>query len=385
MKIFKEWFSTHRFVYNRAVAYSKNPTSSIDLDTLFNKNHTLNFFTMRNIFVTEKGSETSLNDWEFNTPKDVRAGAIKEFTTQLKTNIQKVKKKTILSFNMNFKSRKRKTTECVALPKSCIKFKDGKVSIYSTFVKEKIKLGKRHGKRYPKPTEVETDVKLMYDGRDFFLLIPRKINVKDKGEDEKKIVALDPGVRVFQTGFSESECFEANVNTEKMRRFKLKISLLQSIFMKKEKRGKQESKTNCKNHKTKRKLFNLNKKIKDMIAECHWQTANYLVKNYNDVLLPSFESQDMVKGSSLSKKTKNEMLCLSHYAFKIRLQEKSKEYKHVRIHDVNESYTSKTCTHCGCINDVGSSKVYSCKSCSLVIDRDVNGARNIFIKHACLS
>ena len=65
----------------------------------------------------------------------------------------------------------------------------------------------------------------------------------------------------------------------------------------------------------------------------------------------------------------------------VRLQEKSKEFKNVRIHDVNESYTSKTCTHCGCINDVGSSKVYSCKSCNLVIDRDVNGARNIFIKH----
>ena len=344
---------------------------------------------MRNIFVTEKGSETSLNEWEFSTPKDVRAGAIKEFTSQLKTNISKVKKKLIPSFNMNFKSRKRKATESITLPKSSIKFKDGKVSIYSTFVKEKIKLGKRHGKRYPKPTAVETDIKMIYNGKDFFLLIPRQIKVKNQNKDEKKIVALDPGVRVFQTGFSESECFEANVNTVKLRRLKLKISLLQSLFTNKKKRGKQENKKNHQNHqnhqnhKTTRKLFILQKKIKDMVAECHWQTANYLIKNYNDVLLPSFESQDMVKGKSiLSKKTKNEMLSLSHYAFKIRLQEKSKEYRHVRIHDVNEAYTSKTCTRCGCINNVGSNKVYSCKSCDLVIDRDVNGARNIFIKHA---
>jgi putative transposase len=49
---------------------------------------------------------------------------------------------------------------------------------------------------------------------------------------------------------------------------------------------------------------------------------------------------------------------------------------------VNESYTSKTCTKCGNIDrKLGYSKLYNCKKCSLEIDIDINGARNIFIKN----
>jgi len=49
---------------------------------------------------------------------------------------------------------------------------------------------------------------------------------------------------------------------------------------------------------------------------------------------------------------------------------------------VNESYTSKTCGRCGNINkELGSSKSYKCSKCHLEIDRDVNGARNIYLKN----
>ena len=45
-----------------------------------------------------------------------------------------------------------------------------------------------------------------------------------------------------------------------------------------------------------------------------------------------------------------------------------------------EEYTSKTCDRCGILNNVGSRDVFSCSSCGLIVDRDVNGARNIVIK-----
>ena len=38
-----------------------------------------------------------------------------------------------------------------------------------------------------------------------------------------------------------------------------------------------------------------------------------------------------------------------HYKFKTRLQERRKAMKTTRLHIVNEAYTSKTCTKCGCI------------------------------------
>ena len=73
----------------------------------------------------------------------------------------------------------------------------------------------------------------------------------------------------------------------------------------------------------------------------------------------------------------------SHFKFKTRLRDKALENKSFRVHDVNESYTSKTCSCCGVLNDVGSRKVLDCSGCRVRIDRDVNAARNILIKHVC--
>jgi len=54
---------------------------------------------------------------------------------------------------------------------------------------------------------------------------------------------------------------------------------------------------------------------------------------------------------------------------------------------VGEEYTSKTCTGCGNIDDkLGGKKWYECKACGTALDRDYNGARNIYIKnheHCC--
>jgi putative transposase len=52
-----------------------------------------------------------------------------------------------------------------------------------------------------------------------------------------------------------------------------------------------------------------------------------------------------------------------------------------KVFIVNESYTSKACGFCGEINStLKGKKVFKCKKCKLVIDCDVNGARNILMK-----
>ena len=56
--------------------------------------------------------------------------------------------------------------------------------------------------------------------------------------------------------------------------------------------------------------------------------------------------------------------------------------KGVKLFLVDESFTSKTCTRCGWLNQsLGKSKTFVCKNCDLNIDRDINGARNILIKN----
>ena len=83
---------------------------------------------------------------------------------------------------------------------------------------------------------------------------------------------------------------------------------------------------------------------------------------------------------NIGSKTVSEMLSLGHFEFRQRCINKLGD----RIKLVTEEYTSKTCANCGNINyDLGSSEIFNClnEKCNISIDRDVNGARNIFLKY----
>ena len=80
------------------------------------------------------------------------------------------------------------------------------------------------------------------------------------------------------------------------------------------------------------------------------------------------------------KSLKSRIQLCEDWEKKEKLQFKCKEYG-TNIVIVDESYTSKTCTKCGNLHKtLGSNKTYNCKKCNMVIDRDVNGARNILNK-----
>ena len=51
-----------------------------------------------------------------------------------------------------------------------------------------------------------------------------------------------------------------------------------------------------------------------------------------------------------------------------------------KLNIVDEAYTTKTCSNCNEINDIGSSKKYDCKKCDFTCDRDINASINIFKK-----
>ena len=73
------------------------------------------------------------------------------------------------------------------------------------------------------------------------------------------------------------------------------------------------------------------------------------------------------------------MLGWAHYQFRQCLVAKAEELG-VHIIIQNEAYTSKTCSWCGKIQKIGGSKVYNCRNCRTVMDRDENGARGIFLR-----
>ena len=290
----KKWFGTSRYVYNKIISYSKAPYCSEPLECIYNPYHYLDFQLMRNIFVTKKGNEQYINKWEFETPKEIRAYSIKEFTIRCKTNIDNIKKGNILKFRMNYKKKKNKQT--MKIPKQSISYDKDGFFIYKTLLKGKIKVGKKTKKKM-RNYEIKSDLEIHYDGLHYYLLIPEERSIdQSKEKDDKKIIALDPGVRTFQTGFHNNMILECNIDKEKQEKYYNKIRKLQSL----------RDKKMIKN--PRRKILKLFQKIRNITDETHYKLINYLTKNFNDILLPSFKSQDMIQSSVLSRKTKRNIL-----------------------------------------------------------------------------
>lgn len=108
-----------------------------------------------------------------------------------------------------------------------------------------------------------------------------------------------------------------------------------------------------------------------------------LVKNFDKVIIPKFETSRMIKNkesNDLPDIVKRNLQKLSHYRFQTRLVDTFKMYdKKVIFQD--ESYTSITCGKCG--NHENNSKedrIITCSKCNFRCERDLNGARNIFIR-----
>lgn len=82
----------------------------------------------------------------------------------------------------------------------------------------------------------------------------------------------------------------------------------------------------------------------------------------------------------INRRVKFVLNSLSHYKFRQHLSQKCDEYG-CKLHVVTEEYTSKTCTNCGeQSSKYSSTRIKECV-CGHKMDRDINGARNIFIKN----
>ncbi len=182
------------------------------------------------------------------------------------------------------------------------------------------------------------------------------------------MVALDPGVRTFQTFYSNKLAGKIGQGDfGRIQRLCYHLDALTSKIAKAKSRQK---------YRMRKAANRLRWKIKDSISEIHHKTALFLCRNFNSIILPHFETGRMV--SKLRSKTARAMLTWSHFKFSEILGYKAIEFG-VDIIRQDEAYTSKTCGVCGCINNIGAKEELKCK-CGVVIDRDYNGARNIMIR-----
>lgn len=356
----KKWMGTRRYVYNRVLENIKK-----DKDTK------INFFSLRNKYVISKNNPL-IKEWETETPKDIRAGAVRDLVKNHTSAFSCLKNKQIKKFNMNFCSRR--DTPSIEIPKSAItmskKDKNKKkdfngVFIYKRYIPDKIKIAK--GEEID--ISIECDCRLKIENDVWFLCVPIKVEAKKKINREKEDwCSIDPGVRSFNTIYSENMSLQIKVDAEKIKLLHDKIDKFKSL----------RDKKIIKRKRLKRRERKVYFRINNLIDELHFKTISYLTKTFNYIILPIFESQEMSRNIKTKSVNRN-LLQLKHFLFRQRLQSKcmlEKTYLDV----CTEEYTTKTCGGCGELKDVGFSSIYSCLKCGIVIDRDINGARNIAIK-----
>jgi len=244
--------------------------------------------------------------------------------------------------------------------------------------------GSRWTEEVPKDAVGKTVV-VTYANGQWFASVKFNQSVESTKSQELSIVALDPGVRTFQTTFSGTDAVSYGDGFVNDRLAPLMLEL-DNLLSKREKflcedKSKQWVKDRLKN--INRRIHFVRARQQNLVADLHRRVAYDLVSNHDVILLPTFETKQMVQKSNetrkrfLRRKTVRGMLGLAHYRFKQTLKWMAKKYGKT-VRDANESYTSKTLWDGSMLKNLGgkASILFQGKR----VNRDIHGARNILIR-----
>lgn len=359
--VLNHWFGSRRWVYNQCLNYI-NQKKQKRLPSMKE---------LRSLFLNGKEMSTFSN----GTPFDIRDGGMIDLLKNFKSNVAKIKTKSISHFKLTF--LKSKYAQSIAV---CHKYY-GTKGMYSILTDIK--------KSEPEEMvikQVKHDFRILKDNNgDYWICLPiTKISQSERqarefsNDRDDGTISLDPGVRTFLVGYDGQNKTVLHFGTDASKKIKYICIKLDSLI------SKSKNETQRKKVRLKKAIRHLRKKIQNMVTDMHYKVANFLCENYKTVIIPEFETQKMVSGGKLNSRVARSMMNLSHYLFRKRLLSVSEEYINCSVEIVSEEFTSQTCGKCGELNkDLGSNKVFKCvnKKCKIEIDRDVNGARNILLKN----
>lgn len=406
--VVNEWINTSNYLYNKTIEY-------------INKGHPINFYSLRDLLVTrntkkqdeiykqlestikelrttlksltnqeqkdnvnklikeqqsllklkKKDIKSEINDnieeWELNTPKDIRAGAIEDVCKAYKTAFSNLRNGNITNFKMEFRKH-HNVDKSIVLPKNLIKLhQTDKLSfkIAPTYFKNGsiFKTGKKKSKQYSN-LAINNDCRMLKQNNSYWIIVPLTIDKKPK-QQPINYCGVDPGVRTFMTSFGNNGCYEYTHNKVLLEKLNKRIFYLKSL-----------RKEDC--HNKRKSLVKTERRKTNIINELHWKTINHLLEHNDVILLGDIKSHNIVKRSrnNICNQNFND---LKFYQFKQRIKYKAGCYSKLVI-EVNEAYTSQYCSSCGTINNPLASKVYHCTHCNNTYDRDINAAKNILLK-----
>jgi putative transposase len=163
-------------------------------------------------------------------------------------------------------------------------------------------------------------VVVTYSNGQWFASVRLTQPIKPVVTQKLSIVALDPGVRTFQTAFSVEEAISYGDQFVNDKLVPL-MSELDRLLSERDKLHNEDSSLQW----VKDRLKNLNRRIhfvrarhQNLVGDIHRRVAYDLITNHDVILLPTFETKQMVKKSDetrkrfLRRKTVRGMLGLAH-------------------------------------------------------------------------
>ena len=348
-KMLRLWFDTARWCYNETIAWLKESGQDA------------NWKRIKTPLI--HGVPTRLE----SVPYQIKSVAVRDACRAMSMVKKRNKDRTLsdglshVSF-VSFRSRKSPKQSCY-IPQSAVKV-DG---VYYTI------LGKlRMAEALP---DKHGDSRLTSQNGQYHLVVTHEAQ-RHEGETQARVVALDPGIRSFQTWFSEDST--GHMAPGAFGRIQRLCNHLDNLISK---RATTPKRLRFKRRNLQQAIDRMRWKISNLVDELHHQVARWLVDNFDLILIPSFETQDMVlRGKrKLRRKSVRNLLTFSHYRFREFLTWKAwQNGKTVIV--VNEAYTSKTCSWSGeIVQNLGGRKTIV-GSDGIRLHRDINGARGIFLR-----
>lgn len=211
---------------------------------------------------------------------------------------------------------------------------------------------------------------LQYDKlkKTYKIIVPFKVEC-NKNLNQYRKCGIDIGVRTFLTTYSENETLEIGTNL---------INRVDNNNKRIDKIKRNEK--NISNEKYDKLIMKYNEKLKNLRNDLHNKSAKFLLERYNEIVIGKVSIKSMISNltGNLYKIVKRRLCFLSHYMFRMKLKQMASKYD-VKVKEVNEYMTSKTCSKCSNIHkNLGQNKTYECASCGLSIDRDINASINIY-------
>ena len=304
---------------------------------------------------------TYVNKWELDTPKEIRAGSVNDVIKAYDSGFSNLKAGNVKHFKLGFRKITNNKKSFV-LPHSFIYNKDGNLKIAPRFFKDDslFIMGKKTIKKY-KDIQINNDCRVIHERNKYWISIPQPTILKEK-PTPINYCGIDPGVRTFLTSFEKDGVMEYNQPKDIIKKLNKKIDLLNRLRT------------------SKRNKYKIEERKENIINEVHWKSINSILKRNDFVFYGDIKSHDIVKKNA-NKYLNRNMNDLKFYKFKQRLIYKA-NILNKQVFNVNEKYTTMTCSSCGKLNNVGKNEIYNCGNqlCNKTLLRDVSAAKNILMK-----